>query len=180
MAIVIDADILKQFSCFAELTPDEVSDVSGLLSAIDLKSGDILFRQGDLCTSVYLIISGRVEIRIEKPGDSSHSLVTLGSGAILGEMGPLTEEPRGATCVALAETQLGELPISALRGALERGNRWAAKFILATAKVLAQRLSALNKETISVMAQLEKSKSKPPVEDELERLRRRLLTEWSF
>jgi hypothetical protein len=51
---------------------------------------------------------------------------------------------------------------------------------MATAKVLAQRLSALNKGTISMMIQLEKSKSKAPVEDELERLRRRLLTEWSF
>ena len=34
---------------------------------------------------------------------------------------------------------------------------WATKFLMATAKVLAQRLAALNKETISIMAQLEKS-----------------------
>jgi CRP-like cAMP-binding protein len=180
MQIAIDADTLKQFFRFVELTPEEIREVSGLLGAIDLKSGEVLFRQGDLCTSVYLIISGKVEIRIEKSGDSSHSLVTLGSGAILGEMGPLTEEPRGATCVALGETHLAELPISALNGGLERGSRWATKFIMATAKVLAQRLSALNKGTISMMIQLEKSKSKAPVEDELERLRRRLLTEWSF
>jgi len=54
------------------------------------------------------------------------------------------------------------------------------KFLIATARVLAQRLAALNKEAISVMAQLEKSKSKVPAEDELERLRRRLLREWTF
>jgi hypothetical protein len=51
---------------------------------------------------------------------------------------------------------------------------------MATAKVLAQRLAALNKETLSIMAQLEKSKSNVHIEDELEALRRRLLTEWTF
>ena len=38
---------------------------------------------------------------------------------------------------------------------------------MATAKVLAQRLAALNKETFSIMARLEKSKSEVRAEDEL-------------
>jgi hypothetical protein len=73
-----------------------------------------------------------------------------------------------------------ELPYRALNAALERGDRWATSFIHATAKVLAQRLAALNKETLSIMAELEKSKSDVRTEDELERLRRRLLTDWTF
>ncbi len=178
----IDAEMLKQFSCFVELTQEEALEVAGLLEAIDLGSGETLFRQGDACTAVYLVISGEVQIRIESSTQSPRSLVTLGPGAILGEMGPLTDEPRGATSIALRDTHLAELPFSALDAGLERGDRWATKFLMATARVLAQRLAALNKETISVMAQLEKSRSptKPPFEDELERLRRRLLTEWTF
>ena len=176
----VDAEMLKQYFCFVELTPEEAREVAGLLGAIDLESGETLFRQGDACTAVYLVISGEVEIRIESPGQSPHSLVTLGPGAILGEMGPLTDEPRGATSVAITDTHLAELPMGALDAGLERGDRWATKFLMATAKVLAQRLAALNKETISIVDQLEKSKSKVPVEDELERLRRRLLTEWTF
>ena len=178
----VDAETLKQFLCFVDLTSDEALQVAGLLGTIHLKSGETLFRQGDACTAVYLLLSGEVEIRIESPGQLPRSLVTLGSGAILGEMGPLTDEPRGATSVARGDTHLAELPYSALHAGLERGDRWATKFLTATAKVLAQRLATLNKETISIMAQLEKSRSsiKPPVEDELERLRRRLLTEWTF
>ena len=178
----VDAEMLKQYFCFVELTPEEAREVAGMLGTIDLESGETLFRQGDACTAVYLVISGEVEIRIESPGQSPHSLVTLGPGAILGEMGPLIDEPRGATSVAVTDTHLAALPIGTLDAGLERGDRWATKFLMATAKVLAQRLAALNKETISIMAQLEKSKSsiKPPVEDELERLRRRLLAEWTF
>jgi CRP-like cAMP-binding protein len=178
----VDAEIVKQFSCFAELTPEEAREVVGLLGTIDLKSGETLFRQGDASTAVYLVISGKVQIRIESSDQSSHTLVTLGPGAILGEMGPLTDEPRGATSIALTDTHLAELPCSGLNAGLARGDQWATKFLMATARVLAQRLAALNKETISIMAQLEKSRSatKPPIEDELERLRRRLLTEWTF
>jgi CRP-like cAMP-binding protein len=178
----VDAEMLKQYFCFVDLTPEEAREVAGMLGTIDLESGETLFRQGDPCTAVYLVISGEVEIRIESPGQSPHSLVTLGPGAILGEMGPLTDEPRGATSVAVTDTHLAELPTGALDAGLERGDRWATKFLMATAKVLAQRLAALNKETISIVAQLEKSRSptKPPFEDELERLRRRLLTEWTF
>ncbi|HEY5704888.1 MAG TPA: cyclic nucleotide-binding domain-containing protein [Terrimicrobiaceae bacterium] len=151
------------------LTSEEARDVTGLLGTIDLKSGETLFRQGDPCTAVYLVISGEVQIRIEASDQPPRTLVTLGPGAILGEMGPLTDEPRGATSIALKDTQLAQLPISALKTGLERGDRWATKFVMATARVLAQRLAALNKEAISVMAQLEKSKSKAPAEDELER-----------
>ena len=95
-------------------------------------------------------------------------------------MGPLTSEPRGATCIACTDTHLAQLAYSALNAGLERGDRWATRFLLATAKVLAQRLAALNKETLSIVARLEKSKSEVRAEDELERLRRRLLTEWTF
>ena len=176
----VDSKVLRRFFCFADLTSEEARKVAELLSTIDLENGETLFQQGEPSTAVYLLISGEVQIRIEGSDRSPRNLVTLGPGAIIGEMGPLTSEPRGATCIARTDTHLAQLPYSALNAGLERGDRWATRFLMATAKVLAQRLAALNKETLSIMAQLEKSKSKIPVEDELERLRRRLLTEWTF
>ena len=123
------------------------------LGTIGLKSGETLFRQGDACTAVYLLVSGEVQIQIESSDQPPHTLALLGPGAILGEMGPLTDEPRSATCIALTDTHLAELPYSALNAGLERGDQWATKFLMATARVLAQRLAALNKEAIAVMAQ---------------------------
>ena len=180
MNLPVDPEVLKRFSCFADLTSEQAREVAGLLSTIDLENGETLFQQGEPSTAVYLLITGEVQIRIEGSDRSPRNLVTLGHGAIIGEMGPLTSEPRGATCIARMDTHLAELPDRALNAGLERGDRWANSFILATAKVLAQRLAALNKETLSIMAELEKSKSDTRTEDELERLRRRLLTDWTF
>ena len=69
---------------------------------------------------------------------------------------------RAAPRASRLRITIAELPYSALNAGLERGDQWATKFLIATARVLAQRLAALNKETIAVMAQLEKSKSKAP------------------
>jgi CRP-like cAMP-binding protein len=176
----VDSQMLKRFFCFVDLTSEEAREVAGLLGTIDLENGETLFRQGEPSTAVYLLISGEVQIRIEDPDRSPRTLVTLGPGAIIGEMGPLTSEPRGATCIACTDTHLAQLPYAALDTGLKRGDRWATRFLMATAKVIAQRLAALNKETLSIMAQLEKSKSNVRMEDELEGLRRRLLTDWTF
>jgi CRP-like cAMP-binding protein len=176
----VDPEMLKRFFCFADLTSEEARQVAGLLSTIDLENGETLFLQGEPSTAVYLLISGEVQIRIERSDGSPHTLVTLGPGAIIGEMGPLTNEPRGATCVACTDTHLAELPYRALDAGLAKGDRWASGFLMATAKVLAQRLAALNKETLSIISELEKSKTNVRTEDELGRLRERLLTEWTF
>ncbi len=180
MSSPVDPEMVKRFFCFADLTPEEARQVAGLLSTIDLENGEALFLQGEPSTAVYLLISGEVQIRIEQPDGSPHTLVTLGPGAIIGEVGPLTNEPRGATCIACTDTHLAELPYRALDAGLANGDRWASRFLMATAKVLAQRLAALNKETLSAIAELEKSKTNVRTKDELERLRERLLTEWTF
>jgi putative ABC transport system ATP-binding protein len=180
MNSAIDPEMLRRFFCFADLTSEEARQVAGLLSTIDLENGEMLFQQGEPSTALYLLISGEVQIRIDRSDGSRYNLVMLGPGAIIGEMGPLTDEPRGATCIARTDTHLAELPYRALDAGLAHGDRWASRFLRATAKVLAQRLAALNRETLSMVAELEKSKSSVRTEDELERLRRRLLTEWTF
>ena len=82
--------MLKRFFCFADLTSEEAREVAGLLGTIDLENGETLFQQGEPSTAVYLLISGEVQIQIEGSDRSPRNLVTLGPGAILGEMGPLT------------------------------------------------------------------------------------------
>ena len=180
MTPAVDSEMLRRFSCFADLTSEEAQQVAGLLSTIDLENGETLFQQGEPSTAMYLLISGEVQIRIEGSDGSRRHVVTLGPGAIIGEMGPLTNEPRAATCIACTDTHLAQLPYRALNTGLAHGDRWATSFLIATAKVLAQRLAALNRETLSIVAELEKSKASVRTEDELERLRRRLLTEWTF
>jgi CRP/FNR family transcriptional regulator, cyclic AMP receptor protein len=69
------------------------------------KAGELIFRQGDPASEMYVIESGNVEIR------SDRLLIdTLGSKSIFGEMAIVDGEPRSATALALTEVTL--VPVS--------------------------------------------------------------------
>ena len=55
----------------------------------DLKPGEILFQAGDRGDELFVVLSGEIEIYLEKPKQQKRtSLVHLGCGRIFGEMGP--------------------------------------------------------------------------------------------
>jgi NADH:ubiquinone reductase (H+-translocating) len=58
--------------------------------------GDIIFRQGDLGESVYVIEAGECDVLREHQGEHEH-LATLGCGAYFGEMALLSDRTRNAT-----------------------------------------------------------------------------------
>ena len=65
--------------------------------------GDIIFRQGDFANVMYDIVSGKVGIYSDYPGEQEEKIAELDDGQILGEMGMIEAYPRSATAVALSE-----------------------------------------------------------------------------
>jgi len=178
----IDANTVKTFAPFAKLTSEEAALVAQLLELQRLARGETLFRQGDASETIYLIITGEMQILLQVPGHDDHHLVTFGPGTIFGEVAPLANERRTATAAALTEVNLARLAWSALESGLENSAPWAVKFLLHTSQILARRLRAVNDQFAATLAKID-SKSLPnPVhtEDELDRLRQRLLRDWSF
>jgi CRP-like cAMP-binding protein len=182
MSSPIDANTVKSFAPFAKLTPEEAALVAQLLEFQTLARGETLFHQGDASETVYLIISGDMQILLQVPNHDDHHLVTLGPGTIFGEVATLADERRTATATALTEVSLARLAWSALESGLENSERWAVKFLLHTSQVLARRLRSVNTEFAATLAQID-CKALPNAahaEDELDSLRRRLLRDWSF
>jgi len=58
--------------------------------------GDIVFRQGDLGDSLYLILEGEAEAEIQCDGET-RVIASMGPGEQFGEMALLSKEPRSAT-----------------------------------------------------------------------------------
>lgn len=77
-------------------TPDHV--LAGLATALDevqLASGEVLMREGDVEDWLYVVISGTVEV--VRPDRR----VELGPGSVVGELAVLDPRPRTATVTAL-------------------------------------------------------------------------------
>ena len=179
----IDSALVHRFSCFQSLTADQIAAFATQLEEVHLQSGKILFRQGDPGDSIYLLVSGQVLIKLGAPAQDDRTLATLGPGAILGELGPLVDTPRTATAITGAESHLWRISRSAFHNALQNGDTWATGFLLATAQVLGRRVMGMNEELSKLSAQLRQNLPQPQVRKavaEIEQLRKRLTTEWTF
>ena len=177
-----DPTAAQRFRCLNGLSEADLEVLGRHLEPVQLADGHVLFRQGEAGDGAYLLLAGRVELRVALPGQGERVLATLGGGSLFGEISPLLDEPRSATAVARSAGWLWRLPTQALRGALDAGEGWVAKFLLATVQVLAQRLVVMNKEVSTLIVELRQAESKPPAARvaELEKLRNHLNTEWSF
>jgi CRP-like cAMP-binding protein len=79
-------------------------------------SGQIVFREGDNGTEMYIIESGSVDIVRALRG--SEPIATLGPGDFFGEMAILEDQPRFATAVARAPTKLLRIDRAAFPGVI--------------------------------------------------------------
>ena len=179
----IDSTLVQRFGCFQSLQAEQIAAFAAHLEEVSLPPGKILFKQGDPGDSFYLLLTGEIVIKLGAPAQDDRILATLNPGAILGEMGPLVNTPRTATAISSAESQLWRISTLAFHDALQRGDAWATAFLLATAQVLGRRVIGLNEELLKLSAELRRNLTEPQIRKavaEIEQLRKRLTTEWTF
>ena len=82
----------------------------------EYKNGEILFKEGDVCDSMYKIVEGSVSVQIESKNGDSIELTTLGPEKIFGEMAVFESWPRSATIVIQGDdTKLLEIKRDEIR-----------------------------------------------------------------
>ena len=76
--------------------------LAGVQSSLrEFKAGEIIFKQGEFGRELFVVKSGKVELRV-----GSHVLDTLSSQNIFGELALIDAAPRSATAVALTDVTL--------------------------------------------------------------------------
>jgi len=89
---------------------------------------------------MYMVVTGRIRVFDPLPDGRERPLTVLGPGAIIGEIGVLTQQVRSASVVAEMRTELLRLDVAAL----ERVRKWspytAAKLFRNIARMLGERL----------------------------------------
>ena len=74
------------------------------------EAGDLLMRQGEESDAMHVILSGRVRVDRDAPGQSAPAvLAELGANDVVGEIGVLDGGARTATVTALERTRTLEL-----------------------------------------------------------------------
>jgi CRP-like cAMP-binding protein len=100
--------------------------------------GEILFRQGDPATELFVVLDGRIAIATQS-GDGREAVVAvLERGGLFGELALFDDEPRSADGRALIDSVVAALPYGPVREVL----RQRPELLWVMARLLAERLRA--------------------------------------
>ena len=71
---------------------------------LDLTSGDVLIRQGEICDAVYFLLSGHLRAIVDMPDGRSVPVGEIGRGETVGELALFTGKARGANVLAIRDS----------------------------------------------------------------------------
>lgn len=125
-------------------TADEIERFRATLDRRELKAGEVLCEEGAPSDSLFFIEHGQVAASVKDLDGVEERLRSLGSGAIIGEMGLYTEAPRSATLTALEATTLFVLTRETLEQLQRDDPVLATTFHCYIARILADRLGQAN------------------------------------
>ena len=135
----LEKDITKESPILKGLRHSQAKKVVLLGALRSATAGAYIVRQGERGEEMYVIVSGKARITVERDG-RTRDLAVLHAGDILGEMAMLGEGVRTANAVAVEDTELLEIDYGSLERVRRRFPWTASRLFLNLAAILSQRL----------------------------------------
>jgi NTE family protein len=101
------------------------AELAASAQPVRVRAGEWLFRQGEPGDSLYVVLTGRLEVVIEN-GPELKVIRVLGRGSSVGELALLTESPRSASVRARRDSELLLVTRDHFSGLLEQRPEFAA------------------------------------------------------
>ncbi|MFA7431074.1 MAG: MMPL family transporter [Rhodospirillaceae bacterium] len=141
LALKVGRDVLANSPLFTGMSQYQIRKAILLSEIVPFKAGDRLVEQGTTGRDMYLIISGRAEVTLDRPGGTTR-LATLEEGAVMGEAGFVQEQERTANVDALTDGEMLLFNAVKVRQNMRLYPHIASKLNLNIARILGERLAA--------------------------------------
>lgn len=95
---------IRGIPLFRFVGPEDINDVLQLLRPIELKSGDVLFREGEPGRAMW-VLTDQAEVTVSSSGGQGRPVVVAYAkkGDVLGEMALVDDGPRSGTAIVTAD-----------------------------------------------------------------------------
>ncbi|KIM10040.1 MAG: cyclic nucleotide-binding protein [Sulfurovum sp. FS08-3] len=123
--------ILKSIDLFCEICEKDLLSLATQLSEIEYEKGKVIIRQGEIGTSMYIIVRGEVEVIID-----DKVVTRLSEKSIFGELAALDPEPRSAAIKTTQDTLVFKIESNVLYNLISQYTDVAKGII----KILCQRV----------------------------------------
>jgi sigma-B regulation protein RsbU (phosphoserine phosphatase) len=166
----LSANPLTRIPLFAHLPADELKLLLTALERVHVKSGDILFREGEPAEHLYIVAQGQLEINMASGTDDELVLNVINEGEYIGEMGIIMPGGRRtAGARARGDVMLLSMSRTQFQGLLRRHPELANAMV----SVLSQRLDNTNISTFRDLS--EKNRQLQQAFDELKEAQEQLI-----
>jgi len=106
---------LRNVDCFAGLTDEEIGSLESHVTSRAIDAGEVIIREDDRDTSMFVLAEGRLTIRMSFRGDEEPQVASIEPGDLFGEMALLTGKPRSATVSAEAPSKVIEIDAAGIQ-----------------------------------------------------------------
>ncbi|MEN3045306.1 MAG: cyclic nucleotide-binding domain-containing protein [Candidatus Hydrothermales bacterium] len=148
-----------------------LEEISSIASFINLKKGEILFKEGSEGEDLYIIVEGEAEVL---KTDKLVKIAELKEGALIGELSFLLKEGRTATLRAIKDSVFFRIDGKLLEEKILKSEKIYVEILFSISKIVAERLKTVN-SLLSDYLKKHKVES-----DELCKLRESLKEEFIF
>lgn len=147
---MMDKDKLKKFKIFTDLNERELELIVDIAREETYESGERIFAEKALATTLYLTLEGKVEIKISGSGGEHIVIDRVGPGEIFGWS--TVTEPYTFTAAAWTaeKTKLIVLKGERLRELFEKNNHIGYRVVKEIASVISRRLKALESKLVEI------------------------------
>lgn len=165
----MSVNLLARIPFFTDLPVDELDLIREGMEVVNLKPGEILFREGDPGEHMYVVVSGELEILMAPDTTNELILNIIHAGEYLGEMSLVTGAPRTASVRARDDVVLLSISRTQLMDLLQRHPHLASTMV----NVLSRRLDNTNASTFRDLT--EKNRQLQQAFDELKAAQEQLI-----
>lgn len=173
----MDLSSLRTLAVLKDFSDAELADLLAGATEHRFPVGSLICREGERDGHLYCLVSGEAEVSKTDRLGRSHPLARLGSGTLIGELSWIMDTPCAASVQARQECAVIRLDGQTLTKQLHERSPGAFKLGVALLRLLAGRLMHMNDQFLEIQT------TTHPVEQqksEIERLRERILHDWSF
>jgi small-conductance mechanosensitive channel/CRP-like cAMP-binding protein len=132
--------LIELVEIFEPLSTQEKEAVASSAIKTVYAPGESILRRGDPGDSMFIVCSGRVEVRLRGSDGNAQQVAELGPGNFFGEMALLTGEPRNADVIAADEVGILEIKKDVIQQLLDNN----ADLAVALSHKIAERQTRLD------------------------------------
>ena len=133
---------LQEIQFLRGVSREHLEQIAAIAQCRDYASEEIVFHEGDISDSIYLVVFGKLSIELGASAQDCKHIVTVGPGEMLGWSSLLERPQLAATARAVETTRLVRIDSAKLLKICDEDTAFGLQFMRRTSVALAKRLNA--------------------------------------